>query len=187
MFERFTESARAVVVGAQEEARGLGHDYIGCEHLLIAVAAAPDGPARTALRSTGVTPESLRSAVQEVSERGPDAVALATIGIDLDEVRRRVERAFGPGALDARRRGGRRRLGPRRDCGGRAGSIPFTPRSKRALEQSLRAAVAQGDRHIGSEHILLGILEAREGTAELALARLGVTPDRLRRQLADSA
>lgn len=183
MFERFTESARAVVVGAQEEARGLGHDYIGCEHLLIAVAAAPDGPARTALRSTGVTPESLRSAVQEVSERGPDAVALATIGIDLDEVRRRVERAFGPGALDARRRGGRRR----RDCGGRDGSIPFTPRSKRALEQSLRAAVAQGDRHIGSEHILLGILEAGEGTAELALARLGVTPERLRRQLADSA
>jgi ATP-dependent Clp protease ATP-binding subunit ClpA len=187
MFERFTESARAVVVGAQAEARGLGDDFIGCEHLLIAVAAAPDGPARTALRSTGVTPESLRSAVQEVAERGPDAVALATIGIDLDEVRRRVEGAFGPGALDARRRGrGRRGRGPRRDCGG-GGAIPFTPRSKRALEQSLRAAVARGDRHIGSEHILLGILDAREGVTELALARLGVTPERLRQQLGDSA
>jgi ATP-dependent Clp protease ATP-binding subunit ClpA len=184
MFERFTESARAVVVGAQEEARALGHDFIGCEHLLIAVAAAPHGPARTALRSTGVTPDSLRSAVQEVSERGPDAVALATIGIDLDEVRRRVERAFGPGALDAGRRSRRYQ---RRGCGASGGMIPFTPRSKHALEQSLRAAVARGERHIGAEHILLGILEAREGTAELALARLGVTPDRLRRQLADSA
>ena len=180
MFERFTESARAVVVDAQAEARGLGDNFIGCEHLLIAVAAAPDGAARTALRSTGVTPESLRSAVEEVVRAGPDAAALATIGIDLEEVRRRVEGAFGPGALNRRRSG-------RRGCSGDDGRMPFTPRSKRALEQSLRAAVARGDRHIGSEHILLGILEAPEGVTQLALARLGVTPERLRRQLDDAA
>jgi ATP-dependent Clp protease ATP-binding subunit ClpA len=176
MFERFTESARAVVVGAQEEARGLGDDFIGCEHLLIAVAAAPDGAARTALHSTGVTPESLRSAVAEVARMGPDAAALATIGIDLEEVRRRVESAFGPGAL------GRRHARRQRGCAG-GGAIPFTPRSKQALEGSLRAAVARGDRHIGSEHILLGILEARGDVSVQALARLGVTPERLRRQL----
>jgi len=41
----------------------------------------------------------------------PDAEALASIGIDLDEVRRRVEEAFGPGALE-RTRTGRRWLGP---------------------------------------------------------------------------
>jgi ATP-dependent Clp protease ATP-binding subunit ClpA len=175
MFERFTESARAVVVDAQAEARRLGHDFIGCEHLLIAVAAAPDGDARTALLATGVTPESLRSAVGEIvgPVEGPDAAALASIGIDLDEVRRRVESAFGPGALNRR---------PGRGCGG-AGAMPFTKRSKRALEQSLRAAAARGDRAIGSEHILLGILEAREGVSTEALARLGVTPERVRRQL----
>ena len=37
MFERFTESARMVVVYAQEEARGLGHRHIGAEHLLLGV------------------------------------------------------------------------------------------------------------------------------------------------------
>ena len=37
----------------------------------------------------------------------PDPEALATIGIDLDEVRRRIEEAFGPGALE-RTRAGRR-------------------------------------------------------------------------------
>jgi ATP-dependent Clp protease ATP-binding subunit ClpA len=178
MFERFTESARAVVVRAQEEARGLGHDFIGCEHLLIAVAAAPDGEARSALLASGVTPESLRSAVGEITGPrpgdGPDAAALATIGIDLDEVRRRVEHAFGPGALDRPR-------ARRRACVG--GTMPFTARSKRALEQSLRAAVARGERHIGSEHILLGILESPEGVTAEALARVGVTPERLRRQL----
>jgi ATP-dependent Clp protease ATP-binding subunit ClpC len=35
LFERFTESARLVVVLAQEEARGLRHNYIGTEHLLL--------------------------------------------------------------------------------------------------------------------------------------------------------
>ena len=40
MFERFTDTARHVVAQAQEAARGLGHGYIGCEHLLLAAAAA---------------------------------------------------------------------------------------------------------------------------------------------------
>ena len=35
MFERFTDRARQVVVKAQEEARLLGHNYIGTEHLLL--------------------------------------------------------------------------------------------------------------------------------------------------------
>lgn len=37
MFERFTGGARRVVVLAQEDARLLGHGYIGTEHLLLAV------------------------------------------------------------------------------------------------------------------------------------------------------
>lgn len=37
MFERFSEPARLVVVYAQEEARGLGHQHIGAEHLLLGV------------------------------------------------------------------------------------------------------------------------------------------------------
>jgi hypothetical protein len=37
MFERFTDAARGVVTLAQEEARRLGHDYIGTEHLLLAL------------------------------------------------------------------------------------------------------------------------------------------------------
>ena len=42
MFERFTGTARHVVVQAQEDARRLGHNYIGCEHLLLAAAAAAE-------------------------------------------------------------------------------------------------------------------------------------------------
>jgi ATP-dependent Clp protease ATP-binding subunit ClpA len=175
MFERFTEAARAVVTGAYVEARGLGHEDIGCEHLLIAVASAPDGPARSALLAAGVTPEALRSAVREIGAEppaGPDADALATIGIDLDAVRRSVERTFGPGALDRRAR--------RRRCADR---MRMTAPSKRALERSVHAAVARGDRRIGSEHILLGILDVPESGASEALVRIGVTPERVLQQL----
>jgi ATP-dependent Clp protease ATP-binding subunit ClpA len=176
MFERFSQSARDVVTGAQHEARGLGHGYIGCEHLLIATAAGPDGAARAALLAAGVTPESLRAATGEfIGRGGPDPAALATLGIDLDEVRRRVESAFGPGALE-RPRGKRCRDG-----------MPLTPRSKKALERSLRTAVARGDREIRSEHILLGILDTPGNAGTQILARLGVTPERLRRELGESA
>ena len=50
MFERFTASARQIVVRAQSEARELGHGFIGCEHLLLALLAA-DEPAADVLRA----------------------------------------------------------------------------------------------------------------------------------------
>ena len=49
MLERFTDSARHLLVQAQHEARRLGHNYIGCEHLLLAAAGAAGlraGPGR---------------------------------------------------------------------------------------------------------------------------------------------
>ena len=43
MFERFTAYARRAVVTAQEEARELNHNYIGTEHILLALLRRPDG------------------------------------------------------------------------------------------------------------------------------------------------
>jgi len=54
MFERFTEEARAVVVGAQLHARRLGHGYPGCEHLLLALSSA-NGQIGLTLRGLGLT------------------------------------------------------------------------------------------------------------------------------------
>jgi hypothetical protein len=125
MFERFTDGARQIVVQAQDEARRLGHNYIGCEHLLLAATRA-DEPASAVLREQGVTPERVEAELLRVigrggaddALRGLDREALAAIGIDLDVVRARLEAAFGPGALDravlARKRGARAvRLGRR--------------------------------------------------------------------------
>jgi len=106
MFERFTDTARHVIVQAQHDARRLGHNYIGCEHLLMAAAAAAE-PASAVLRDQGVTPERVEAEILRAVGRGHtadplgglDRQALALIGIDLDVVRARIEAAFGPDAL----------------------------------------------------------------------------------------
>jgi ATP-dependent Clp protease ATP-binding subunit ClpA len=162
MFERFTEQARQVVVLSQEEARALGHPFIGTEHLLLGVAGAGAGLGPKILADAGLAHDALRT---EVVARvgGIDRDALATIGIDLDRVREAVEESFGPGALDPP------------SCGGR---IPFTARSKKALELSLREAIRLDQRAIGTEHILLGL--AHDGLAAELLAERGLTLERIR-------
>jgi ATP-dependent Clp protease ATP-binding subunit ClpC len=70
MFERFTDRARRVVVLAQEEARMLNHDYIGTEHILLALIHEESGVAAQALESLGITEEAARQQVEEITGRG---------------------------------------------------------------------------------------------------------------------
>ena len=70
MFERFTDRARRVVVLAQEEARKLEHDYIGTEHLLLALIREGDGVAAKALRALDVDLDTLRREVEALVGRG---------------------------------------------------------------------------------------------------------------------
>jgi ATP-dependent Clp protease ATP-binding subunit ClpA len=171
MFERFTEGARGAVIGAEHHATALHHGYIGTEHLLLGLLDEPDSPAARVLASAGITGPRVLAEVERLVGRGEpdlDADALATLGIDLDAVRERVERTFGPGAL-ARRRGRRRRWAVT------DGRRPFTPRAKKVLELSLREAVARGDAFIGAEHLLLGMLREGEGVAAEILAGAGLS------------
>jgi ATP-dependent Clp protease ATP-binding subunit ClpC len=66
VFERFTERARQVVVLAQDEARSLGHGYIGTEHLLLGILREEQGLGARVLRSLGVTVEETRVRVARV-------------------------------------------------------------------------------------------------------------------------
>ena len=59
------------------------------------------------------------------------------------------------------------------------GAPAFTPRAKKVLELSLRAALGRGDRTIRPEHILLGIVAEGEGVAAQVLADIDVTAERL--------
>ncbi len=59
MFERFDDEARAVVVQAQIHARRLGHRYLGCEHLLLAMTSSGTDLSRV-LGASGLTPSRRR-------------------------------------------------------------------------------------------------------------------------------
>jgi len=64
-----------------------------------------------------------------------------------------------------------------------SGHIPFTPRAKKALELSLREALQLGDSHIGTEHLLLGLIRQDEGPAARALRELGANLDTARAEI----
>ena len=70
MFERFTDRARRVVVLAQEEARELGHSYIGTEHLLLGLIRERDGVAARALEALGIRLDAVRHEIREIIGKG---------------------------------------------------------------------------------------------------------------------
>jgi ATP-dependent Clp protease ATP-binding subunit ClpA len=90
MFERFTPEARRIVTDGVEIAQHLHHDFLGTEHLLIALAATGPNIATRALLACGFDPARAREDLERIV--GPsrddlgdaDAAALRSIGVDLD-------------------------------------------------------------------------------------------------------
>jgi ATP-dependent Clp protease ATP-binding subunit ClpC len=70
MFERFTDRARRVVDLARHQARTLGRDHIGTEHLLLGLIDEGQGVATTALTSMGINLDEMRQAVLDSIGRG---------------------------------------------------------------------------------------------------------------------
>jgi ATP-dependent Clp protease ATP-binding subunit ClpA len=159
IFSRLAKESRRCVVAAVEEARMLGHDSIGDEDLLLGMLRADEGFAAEALSSLGVTLEGAREESEEMLSD-----ALSSIGISLDEVRREAGEAFDISIPDDRR-------------------IPFSPRAKKLLQRALREAVRLRNNHLGTEHVLLGILSNEDGTAVRMLGRMGVSPAALEERL----
>lgn len=60
------------------------------------------------------------------------------------------------------------------------GQIPFTPRSRKVFELSLREALSLGHNYIGTEHILLGLVRENEGVAARILLDLDVDSEKIR-------
>src|SRR5258706_2614750 len=75
MFERFTNRARHAVVLGQEEARGLQHNYIGTEHILLGLLGEPGGIAAQALDRFGMTLAGTREEVKGIIGIGKGAVS----------------------------------------------------------------------------------------------------------------
>ncbi|MEV4179146.1 Clp protease N-terminal domain-containing protein, partial [Nonomuraea sp. NPDC049709] len=93
---------------------------------------------------------------------GLAAKALGSLGVSLEGVRRQVEEIIGQGRP------------------AESEHIPFTLRAKKVLELSVREALQLGHDHIGTEHILLGLIREGEGVATQVLVKLEADPGRVR-------
>ena len=171
MFERFTTQSRHAIHLALSEARVLGERRIGAEHLLLGLAHGRSGPAADALKAAGLDAAAIRKLATAHPEKEPlDADALAVLGIDLDEVRRAAEAAFGPGALDR----------PARPGSGRTTRARMTPEAKEAMASALRVAQSRHDSMLSPGHLLIGIIDQSDNQALHLLAAADVDPAALR-------
>ncbi|MEE6270767.1 MULTISPECIES: Clp protease N-terminal domain-containing protein [Streptomyces] len=121
-FSRFTERARNVVVGAQNEAHAARNDEIRPEHLVLGLLREPEALAVRALADQGVTPQALREAATAALPPAAEELPALT---------------------------------------------PFDAQSRKALELTYREALRLGHNYIGTEHLLLALLEQENGSGPL--------------------
>src|SRR5436305_7201443 len=95
-------------------------------------------------------------------EEGLAARVLESLDITVERVRAQVVRIVGSGEEVT------------------SGQIPFTPRAKKVLELALREALSLGHNHIGTEHILLGLVREGDGVAIRILGDAGLDAARVR-------
>ena len=98
-------------------------------------------------------------------ETGVAATVLASFGLTVENVRARVAQMVGQGDEVT------------------TGQIPFTPRAKKVLELALREALALGDKYVGTEHILLGIVRENEGVAVRILLDYDADAEKIRNEV----
>ena len=98
-------------------------------------------------------------------EEGLAAQVLGTLGVTIEEGRAQVGRIVGQGDQVA------------------SGQIPFTPRSKKVLELSLREALSLGHNYIGTEHLLLGLVRENEGVAARILLDFDLDTETVRQEI----
>jgi hypothetical protein len=95
----------------------------------------------------------------------PAAKAIEALGVSLEAVRQSVAGDLGPASETV------------------PVPIPFAPQSRKALELTHREALRLGHDHIGTEHLLLGLLSLGEGPGVAALEQLNVTKERAEREV----
>ena len=93
------------------------------------------------------------------------AEALEALGVDLETVRQQAEEITSRGKEAV------------------FGYVPFAPQAKDVLPLAMRESSALGHDYVGTEHLLLGLIEATDGLAAQVLAGLGITLDRTRTEV----
>jgi ATP-dependent Clp protease ATP-binding subunit ClpA len=145
MFERFDRRSRTVVLHAREEAQRSGATKLEAEHLLLALSRRSASDAARVLAEAGLDHDGLRHALDAELRRSLDT---AGITISMTAIAERPVPSTGE---------------PR-----------FGASAKRALQRAVTVARRRGDRRLLPGHILIGVLQAGEGTVPRALTLAGI-------------
>lgn len=171
VYERFTDRARGVVILADLACRELGQSEVGTEHLLLGMTQEV-GTAHHVLRAMGVTADKVRSAIIDL------------FGLDLTAADAHAAPRHAPdtdGAADDR--GGDDREGD--ELGLADAKLAYAPEAHLALETALREALGLRQNHVGTEHLLLGLLRNNDSRGVVVLRHLRVDPDSVRERIFD--
>jgi ATP-dependent Clp protease ATP-binding subunit ClpA len=139
MYQNFTDQARKVMQLANQEAQRFNHEYIGTEHILLALVKEGEGVAANVLKNLGVSLRKIRIEVEKLVQSGPDPVTM--------------------------------------------GKLPKTPRAKMVLAFSKEEAERFRQDHVGTEHILLGLLREGDNVAGQVLTNLGLELEEVRQEV----
>lgn len=178
----------AILDAARAEASSARHGYVGLEHLLLALAHPDLGDQAALLAGFGATAPRVRDAVRLVigSGRGDGprfdaATLLAALGIDLDQVRRQVERRFGPTAVHDLYSGP---VGWQIRPRGPLCELPISPNLKRAVSDALGHCWdnAPPQLHV---RLLLAALDTDSPGVGAVLEQLTIDARSLRRAVAE--
>jgi ATP-dependent Clp protease ATP-binding subunit ClpA len=182
MWERLTPDSQEVIRLAYLEAGELGHPCLADEHVLLGLLRQHRSQAATLLRAAGLDLATARAELVRVGPTlGPrvdPAAALRNLGIEVEQVRRRLEATFGADTVHAAERRVRRRP---RWRGGHPRPSPLCVYllAKRSLQLAADFADRRGEAGIGPEHLLYGVLQDARDPLGTQLSR------RSRRQLAE--
>lgn len=137
MFDRCTEAAIKTIMLAQEEARRLGHNYVGAEQILLGLIGEGRGIASKSLKKNGVTLKAARAAVEQKIGRGMQVAPFRWYAWwKMFSVSSDVQFAFKGAA-------------------------------KRACELACEESDALGNHYVGTEHLLLGLIKQAKESVEV--------------------
>jgi ATP-dependent Clp protease ATP-binding subunit ClpC len=137
MYERFTDRARKVMQLANHEAQRFNHDRIDTEQILVALIKEGEGVAAVVLKDLGVDLQKLRREIEKIDSPRPDAVVM--------------------------------------------GKLPLTVHATQIIENARKQAGEWQQNYIGTEHLLVGLTRQKEGVAAQVLSNLGLKLDDIHR------
>ena len=162
----FAAESKRVLESSLKEAMRLGHDYIGTEHLLLGLLAEGGGITAKVLSKLGTDAGRVRREVLDKIEGGANPTARRDLGT-LGWAREALRRSFG--------------RFPRAE--NRASFEKFTDLGRRVVVLAQDEARRFNHNYIGTEHLLLGLIQEESGVATQALRELGVHVDEAREQV----